>query len=88
MCNFNYTILNFAKNFDPHNVLIETPKYKRKKYAVLHRTSHKDGSESNTHISYFKTYEDAKNSMLAFPSWYDYITMETKSLQGYISKLA
>ena len=85
---FNYTILKPTKNLDTNNVLITTPKYKQKKYGVLHRTCHKDGSESNLHISYYKTYEEARNSMLSFPSWYDYIAGNAKGLQGNIFKLA
>lgn len=85
---FNYTILKLTKNLDTNNVLITTPKYKQKKYGVLYRTCHKDGSESNLHISYYKTYEEARNSMLSFPSWYDYIAGNAKDLQGSIFKLA
>lgn len=63
-------------------------KYKaNKKYALINKGTHKDGSESIYYIEYSNDLEALQERAKGFISWYNYPLQLTKNMQGYITEL-
>lgn len=63
-------------------------KYKKsKKYALINKGVHKDGSESIYYIEYSNDLEELQSKAVKFISWYNYPLGLKKDIQGNISEL-
>lgn len=84
---YNYAIIkeNYPE-LERESVLTHN-KWKNKKYAMLVKGVHKDGSESIYFIKYSNDLEELQNEAKDFPSWYNYPLGVSKSIQGYISEI-
>lgn len=62
--------------------------FKRTKYAIIEKGVCKDGSELVLRIIYSNDLYTLREKLLKYISWYDYVDMNTKNIQGYITKLS
>jgi hypothetical protein len=59
----------------------------KKKYALIVKGVHKDGSESIYFIRYSNDIVDLQNQASTYPSWYNYPIGISKNIQGYLTQL-
>lgn len=71
---------------EQESTLLHSP-YTNTKYAIIEKSCFKDGSESINRIIYSDNLEELWEKVRGYISWYDYVAMETKSIQGFVSKL-
>lgn len=60
---------------------------KTKKYAMIVKGVHKDGSESIYFIKYSNDLPELQTQAKGYPSWYNYPIGISKNIQGYLSEL-
>ncbi len=82
---YSYAILKHnCAYLERESVLLEN-KYKvTKKYALIEKLVHKDGSENIANIYYSNDLEILSNRAKNFISWYIYPLGLCKNMQGYI----
>jgi hypothetical protein len=59
----------------------------KKKYAMIVKGVHKDGSESIYFIEYSNDIVQLQGIASGYPSWYNYPMGISKNIQGYLSEL-
>lgn len=69
------------------NALIENKYNAKKKFAMIGKIIHKDGSESIDTIKYSNNIIELQNIASQFVSWYNYPLGLCKNIQGYIREL-
>lgn len=69
------------------SVLLENKYSAKKKYALIEKISHKDGSENIANIYYSNDLEALSTQAKCYISWYNYPLGVTKNMQQYISEL-
>lgn len=88
MSQYTYVIINHNyPELERVNTLITSPYEAKKKYAAIYKQMHKDGSESISFIAYDNSLENLHKSAAGHPSWYNYVLMLYKDMQGYIREL-
>jgi len=60
---------------------------KSKKYAMIVKGVHKDGSESIYFIVYSNNLEQLQSAAKEYQSWYNYPLGVSKNIQGYLSEI-
>ena len=85
---YNYAIIkdNYPE-LERESVLLHNNYRKNKKYALICKGCHKDGSESIYFIRYSNYLEDLQRHAEMYPSWYNYPLMLRKDIQGNTTKL-
>ncbi len=82
---YNYAIIK--KNYpelERERTLIDSRYLKSKKYAMIVKGVHKDGSENIYFIRYSSKLEELQEIANGFPSWYNYPMSLYKEMQGNI----
>ena len=89
MIQYNYAILveNTKERYLHQEFTFLESKFKKTKYAIIEKQVFKDGSEGINKIIYSDNLIKLQNDIKGYISWYDYIKMETKSINQYVSKL-
>lgn len=85
---YNYKIIK--KNYpylEQESALLENNYNPKKKYAMIGKLVHKDGSESIDTIVYSNDIVALQKRASQFPSWYNYPLGLCKNMQGYITEL-
>lgn len=86
---YNYAILKYNnESFQHVGVLLKNKYDPKKKYALIFKSSHNDGSESITNIIYSNDLEGLHTKAKGFISWYNYPIGIYKNLEGQINSLA
>lgn len=85
---YSYKIIkeNYPE-LERESALLENNYSAKKKYAMIGKLVHKDGSESIDTIVYSNDIVSLQNRANQFPSWYNYPLGLTKNIQGYIREL-
>ena len=73
------TVLSPEKNANKY--------FKTKKYAMIVKGAHKDGSETIYFIKYSNDLPELHSQAKEYPSWYNYPIGISKNIQGYLSEL-
>jgi hypothetical protein len=85
---YNYAIIKENNpTFARESVLLENKYNPKKKYALISKMVHKDGSESITTIVYDNDLVGLHNRAKSFPSWYNYPMGVAKDMQGYLREV-
>lgn len=90
---YNYAIIKHNYLYLERESTLTSPKgakYKyspNKKYALIVKACHKDGSESIYYIKYSNDLEALQLEAYGFPSWYNYPLDLSMGIQEYISRL-
>jgi hypothetical protein len=92
MLSYNYAIikenhpeLERESVLDPNK---NSNKYSpKKKYAMIVKGVHKDGSESIYFIKYSNDIVELQQMVSQYPSWYNYPIGISKNIQGYLTNL-
>jgi hypothetical protein len=85
---YHYIIIKENYPSLEHESALSYNKYKKnKKYALINKGSHQDGSESIYYIDYSNDLADLHNRAKDFISWYNYPMGLTKDITGTISEL-
>jgi len=89
MTQYNYALLveNTPDKYLQQESTYLDNNFRKTKYALIEKQVFKDGSEGINRIIYSNNLLKLKNTILNYVSWYDYIGMQTKNMQQYISKL-
>ncbi len=90
MKNNRYTYAIVKHNYawlERESVLLENKYKATKKYALIEKLVHKDGSESIANIYYSNDLEILSNRAKGYISWYIYPLGLCKNMQGYIRDL-
>lgn len=69
------------------SVLLENKYKANKKFAMINKMVHKDGSESISTIVYSNDLQDLQNRAKVFVSWYNYPLGVAKDIQGYLREI-
>jgi hypothetical protein len=81
----NYPELERESVLDPGK---NSNKYSaKKKYAMIVKGVHKDGSESIYFIKYSNDIVELQKLASGYPSWYNYPIGISKNIQGYLTQL-
>lgn len=82
---YNYVIIkeNYP-HLEQERALLENNYQAKKKYAMINKSVHKDGSESITTISYSNDLQELQERAKGFISWYNYPMGVAKNIQGYL----
>lgn len=81
----NYPELGRESVLDPSK---NANKYSsKKKYAMIVKGVHKDGSESIYFIKYSNNLQEMQEKANDYISWYNYPLGISKSIQGYLSEI-
>ena len=63
-------------------------KYKKSaKYVFIQKNVNNDGSENIAFIDYSSNLDELQNRADKFVSWYNYVTLKSKNIQGYVTDL-
>jgi hypothetical protein len=85
---YNYAILKESyPELERENVLLENKYKKTKRYALIVKGVHKDGSESIYFIKYSNDLQYLTEQTKGYRSWYNYPLGVTKNCQGYLREL-
>lgn len=85
---YSYVIIkNNHPELERESVLLENNYKKSKKYAMLNKIVHKDGSENISTIIYSNDLESLQKRANNYVSWYNYPLGLSKNIQGFISEL-
>lgn len=85
---YSYVIIrDNSPELENERPLIDSKYKKSKKYAMLQKGVHKDGSESINYIEYSSDLKELQERANKFVSWYNYPMNLTKSIQGYITPI-
>lgn len=85
---YHYAIIkeNYPE-LDREKTLLDSKYLKSKKYALIDKGVHKDGSESIYFIRYSSSLEELQQLAHGYVSWYNYPMQLSKSINGYISEI-
>ena len=85
---YNYAIIkeNYPE-LERESTLTHNKYSARKKYAMLVKGVHKDGSESIYFIDYSNDLQELQEKASGYVSWYNYPMGVAKSIQGYLSTI-
>jgi hypothetical protein len=85
---YNYAIIkeNYPE-LERESVLSYNKYSPKKKYAMLVKGVHKDGSESIYFIEYSNDLQELQEKASGYLSWYNYPLGVAKSIQGYLSEI-
>jgi len=86
---YNYVIIkhNYPE-LERESTLLDNKYNPKKKYALIDKGVHKDGSEGIYRIEYSNDLEALQVRAAKFVSWYNYPLGLRKNIQGYISELS
>jgi hypothetical protein len=92
MLSYNYAIIKESyPELERESVLDPSKnsnKYSpKKKYAMIVKGVHKDGSESIYFIKYSNDIVELQQMASQYPSWYNYPIGISKNIQGYLTNL-
>lgn len=84
---YNYAIIkeNFP-DLERESTLIPG-KWKNKKYAMIIKVVHKDGTESITYIKYRNDLQGLQNDARGFVSWFNYPLGIAKNINGNLMEI-
>lgn len=84
----NYAIIKENYPYLAQETVLTQNKYNaKKKYAIILKSCHKDGSESITAIFYSDNLQLLSEQAKEYPSWYNYPLGVCKNMQGYLSEI-
>lgn len=85
---YNYVIIkrNFP-DLERETTLLHNKYKTTKKYALINKGVHKDGSECIYFIDYSNDLEELTTRAKDFISWYNYPLGISKNIQGYLSEI-
>jgi hypothetical protein len=88
MTPYNYVIIkeNYPE-LERESVLTKNKYNAKKKYAMIVKGVHKDGSESIYFIEYSNDIVELQSIASGYPSWYNYPIGISKNIQGYLTQL-
>jgi hypothetical protein len=85
---YNYVIIKESYPELERESALDFNNYKKsKKYALICKGIHKDGSESIYFIKYSNDLQELQEQASKYISWYNYPLNLTKNIQGFISEL-
>ena len=83
---YSYAIIKYNNpSLETERVLLENKYKKNKKYALIQKSVHKDGSESVCNIYYTNNLNELQEQANGYISWYNYPLNLCKNIQGYIT---
>jgi hypothetical protein len=89
MNKYNYVIIKHNDpTFERESTLLDNKYSKSKKYAMMEKGIHNDGSESLNRIIYSNDLEDLQKMANSYISWYNYPMRLYKEMQQNILPLA
>lgn len=85
---YSYIIIqeNYAE-LERESVLLENKYKANKKYAMISKIVHKDGSENISTIVYSNDLQALQDRAKGFVSWYNYPLGISKDIQGYLREI-
>ena len=88
MKGYNYVIIkeNYPE-LERENVLLENKYKANRRYAMINKMVHKDGSESISTIVYSNDLQGLQERAKGFVSWYNYPIGIAKNMQGYLREI-
>lgn len=88
MKGYNYVIIkeNYPE-LERENVLLENKYKANRRYAMITKMVHKDGSESISTIVYSNDLQGLQERAKGFISWYNYPIGIAKDMQGYLREI-
>lgn len=88
MKNYSYVIIkeNYPQ-LERENVLLENKYKANKRYAMITKMVHKDGSENISTIVYSNDLQGLQERAKGFISWYNYPLGIAKNIQGYLREI-
>ena len=88
MKGYNYVIIkeNYPE-LERENVLLENKYKANRRYAMINKMVHKDGSESISTIVYSNDLQGLQERAKGFVSWYTYPIGIAKNMQGYLREI-
>lgn len=88
MKGYNYVIIkeNYPE-LERENVLLENKYKANRRYAMITKMVHKDGSESIPTIVYSNDLQGLQERAKGFISWYNYPIGIAKDMQGYLREI-
>ena len=88
MKGYNYIIIkeNYPE-LERENVLLENKYKANRRYAMINKMVHKDGSESISTIVYSNDLQGLQERAKGFVSWYNYPIGIAKNMQGYLREI-
>jgi hypothetical protein len=88
MTPYNYVIIKENHpELERESVLTKNKYNAKKKYAMIVKGVHKDGSESIYFIEYSNDIVELQGIASGYPSWYNYPIGISKNIQGYLTQL-
>ena len=88
MKQYNYAIIKENHSeLERETVLTENKYNSKKRYALIVKGVHKDGSESIYFIKYDNDLQKLQEDAKQYPSWYNYPLSVAKNLQGYLREI-
>lgn len=88
MKGYSYVIIkeNYPE-LERESVLLDNKYKANKKYAMINKIVHKDGSENISNIVYSNDIVELQSRANGFISWYNYPMGVSKNIQGYLTKI-
>ena len=86
----SYSYIIIKENYpelEREPVLLENNYKASRRYAMINKIAHKDGSENISTIVYSNDLQALHNRAKGFISWYNYPLGMSKNIQGYLKEI-
>ena len=86
----SYSYIIIKENYpelERESVLLENNYKASRRYAMINKIMHKDGSENISTIVYSNDLQSLHNRAKGFISWYNYPLGISKNIQGYLKEI-